>query len=185
MDDFAAYAAFLGECDEFVEDFLCFFLGVAVQVDIGNDGIVSVFQALDVVFSLSVFAEAGGWVVVCAAYVEVVFFVGAVVFGTGFDGGFVGLRIILLPVFNGETCPTACEKSKSYSCFCLFFSASCFSAASFLACLPSCLRIFWKSVFIFFPVICPMAVSGGVLICRMFAKRGEDDFVAVVCFLKV
>lgn len=73
MDDFAAYAAFLGECDEFVEDFLCFFLGVAVQVDIGNDGIVSVFQALDVVFSLSVFAEAGGWVVVCAAYVEVVF----------------------------------------------------------------------------------------------------------------
>lgn len=99
MDDFAAYAAFLGECDEFVEDFLCFFLGVAVQVDIGNDGIVSVFQALDVVFSLSVFAEAGGWVVVCAAYVEVVFFVGAVVFGTGFDGGFVGLRIILLPVF--------------------------------------------------------------------------------------
>lgn len=50
MDDFAAYAAFLGECDEFVEDFLCFFLGVAVQVDIGNDGIVSVFQALDVVF---------------------------------------------------------------------------------------------------------------------------------------
>lgn len=99
MDDFAAYAAFLGECDEFVEDFLGFFLCVAVQVDIGNDGIVSVFQALDVVFSLPVFAEAGGRVVVCAADVEVVFFVGAVVFGTDFDGGFVGRRIILLPVF--------------------------------------------------------------------------------------